>query len=131
MVRNKGILWNKLFTLFLGQIIEEEIDLNPDYQRSVVWPDIKQIGLIDSILRNYYIPVSFCVSHCITTLIPTTKACDFWCDSFLVHHLCLLISGIQLCTKLQMVLKQGLVWTGSRCGAQWHISRISSNSNAH
>lgn len=40
-----------------AQILEEQIDLNPDYQRSVVWPDVKQVGLIDSIIRNYYVPV--------------------------------------------------------------------------
>ncbi|KAF8174612.1 hypothetical protein K438DRAFT_1848583 [Mycena galopus ATCC 62051] len=33
-----------------------DIDLNPDYQREVVWPESKQIGIIDSILRNFYIP---------------------------------------------------------------------------
>ncbi|KDQ21471.1 hypothetical protein BOTBODRAFT_25916 [Botryobasidium botryosum FD-172 SS1] len=32
------------------------IDLNPDYQRDVVWPESKQIGLIDSLFRNYHIP---------------------------------------------------------------------------
>ncbi|KAF8663365.1 hypothetical protein AX16_000941 [Volvariella volvacea WC 439] len=32
------------------------IDLNPPYQRDVVWPETKQIGLIDSIFRNFYIP---------------------------------------------------------------------------
>ncbi|KAF8514161.1 hypothetical protein JB92DRAFT_3096266 [Gautieria morchelliformis] len=32
------------------------IDLNPPYQRDVVWPEVKQIGLIDSIFRNFYIP---------------------------------------------------------------------------
>ncbi|KAJ7927092.1 hypothetical protein B0H13DRAFT_1971588 [Mycena leptocephala] len=32
------------------------IDLNPEYQREVVWPESKQIGIIDSILRNFYIP---------------------------------------------------------------------------
>ncbi|EPS97903.1 hypothetical protein FOMPIDRAFT_17561, partial [Fomitopsis schrenkii] len=38
------------------QIIENTIDLDPEYQRDVVWPETKQSGLIDSILRNYYIP---------------------------------------------------------------------------
>ncbi|ETW76345.1 hypothetical protein HETIRDRAFT_237652, partial [Heterobasidion irregulare TC 32-1] len=43
------------------QILESSIDLDPDYQRDVVWPETKQIGLIDSIFRNYYIPpVIFC-----------------------------------------------------------------------
>ncbi|KIJ19326.1 hypothetical protein PAXINDRAFT_96729, partial [Paxillus involutus ATCC 200175] len=38
------------------QIIENAIDLDPEYQRDVVWQEEKQSGLIDSILRNYYIP---------------------------------------------------------------------------
>ncbi|EIW77493.1 hypothetical protein CONPUDRAFT_61475 [Coniophora puteana RWD-64-598 SS2] len=38
------------------QIIDSAIDLDPEYQRDVVWPESKQCGLIDSILRNYYIP---------------------------------------------------------------------------
>ncbi|KAG8934386.1 hypothetical protein FRC01_003343 [Tulasnella sp. 417] len=32
------------------------IELEPEYQRDVVWPDSKQTKLIDSILRNFYIP---------------------------------------------------------------------------
>ncbi|KAF8897611.1 hypothetical protein BD779DRAFT_1432544 [Infundibulicybe gibba] len=40
------------------------IDLNPIYQRDVVWPVTKQIGLIDSIFRNFYIPpIVFAVSR--------------------------------------------------------------------
>ncbi|KAF0424477.1 hypothetical protein F8M41_006606 [Gigaspora margarita] len=32
------------------------IDVNPEFQRGVVWRDIKQSHLIDSILNNFYIP---------------------------------------------------------------------------
>ncbi|KAF8129057.1 hypothetical protein EV363DRAFT_1169699 [Boletus edulis] len=38
------------------QIIDNSIDLDPDYQRDIVWQEEKQSGLIDSLLRNYYIP---------------------------------------------------------------------------
>ncbi|TDL23503.1 hypothetical protein BD410DRAFT_897552 [Rickenella mellea] len=38
------------------QIHDGSINLEPDYQREVVWPESKQTGLIDSLLRNYYIP---------------------------------------------------------------------------
>ncbi|KAH9979380.1 hypothetical protein BGW80DRAFT_595558 [Lactifluus volemus] len=45
------------------QIIDGTIDLDPDYQRDVVWSEQKQIGLIDSVFRNYYIPpIIFAVS---------------------------------------------------------------------
>ncbi|PFH52790.1 hypothetical protein AMATHDRAFT_139317 [Amanita thiersii Skay4041] len=37
-------------------IHEGSIDLNPEYQRDIVWPTSKQIKLIDSIYRNFYIP---------------------------------------------------------------------------
>ncbi|KAF9005166.1 hypothetical protein BDQ17DRAFT_381249 [Cyathus striatus] len=35
---------------------DHTVDLNPDYQREIVWSDIKQGNLIDSIMHNYYIP---------------------------------------------------------------------------
>ncbi|KAJ7609239.1 hypothetical protein DFH06DRAFT_1309027 [Mycena polygramma] len=38
------------------QIHNGDIDLEPEYQRDVVWPEAKQIGLIDSIFRNFYVP---------------------------------------------------------------------------
>ncbi|KAI9065685.1 hypothetical protein FKP32DRAFT_459384 [Trametes sanguinea] len=38
------------------QIYAGDIDLQPEYQREVVWPDTKQMGLIDSIFRNFYVP---------------------------------------------------------------------------
>ncbi|KAJ6628698.1 hypothetical protein B0H10DRAFT_2160694 [Mycena sp. CBHHK59/15] len=37
-------------------IHEGSIDLNPPYQRDVVWPLQKQINLIDSLFRNFWIP---------------------------------------------------------------------------
>ncbi|KAI0296749.1 hypothetical protein B0F90DRAFT_1811280 [Multifurca ochricompacta] len=45
------------------QIVDGSINLDPDYQRDIVWPEQKQIGLIDSVFRNYYIPpIIFAVS---------------------------------------------------------------------
>ncbi|KAJ7228584.1 hypothetical protein GGX14DRAFT_345118, partial [Mycena pura] len=44
------------FELALGLIHEGTIDLNPPYQRDVVWPAAKQALLIDSLLRDYWIP---------------------------------------------------------------------------
>ncbi|KAJ7274194.1 hypothetical protein C8J57DRAFT_1506303 [Mycena rebaudengoi] len=38
------------------QIHSGDINLEPDYQREVVWPESKQINIIDSIFRNFYIP---------------------------------------------------------------------------
>ncbi|KAF8574234.1 hypothetical protein K439DRAFT_1372949 [Ramaria rubella] len=38
------------------QIHDNDIDLNPEYQRDVVWSEAKQVGLIDSIFRNFYVP---------------------------------------------------------------------------
>ncbi|KII90455.1 hypothetical protein PLICRDRAFT_173870 [Plicaturopsis crispa FD-325 SS-3] len=45
------------------QIHSADINLEPEYQRDVVWPEAKQSGLIDSIFRNFYVPpVIFTVS---------------------------------------------------------------------
>ncbi|KZT20345.1 hypothetical protein NEOLEDRAFT_1140938 [Neolentinus lepideus HHB14362 ss-1] len=38
------------------QIHNADIDLNPDYQREVVWPEVKQSALVDSLMRHYYVP---------------------------------------------------------------------------
>ncbi|KAJ3812586.1 hypothetical protein F5876DRAFT_37066, partial [Lentinula aff. lateritia] len=38
------------------QIHNSDINLEPEYQRDVVWAKEKQTNLIDSILRNFYIP---------------------------------------------------------------------------
>ncbi|KAH8105329.1 hypothetical protein BXZ70DRAFT_1004839 [Cristinia sonorae] len=38
------------------QVMAGDIDLNPEYQRDVVWPETKQTGLIDSLFRNFYVP---------------------------------------------------------------------------
>ncbi|KAH0835723.1 hypothetical protein J3R83DRAFT_9546 [Lanmaoa asiatica] len=45
------------------QVHAGDIDLEPEYQRDVVWPESKQIGLIDSILRNFYVPPIIFVAH--------------------------------------------------------------------
>ncbi|KIY72063.1 hypothetical protein CYLTODRAFT_418242 [Cylindrobasidium torrendii FP15055 ss-10] len=37
-------------------ISQEQIILDPEYQRDIVWTSAKQSNLIDSIMRNYYIP---------------------------------------------------------------------------
>ncbi|KAF9495367.1 hypothetical protein BDN71DRAFT_1447514 [Pleurotus eryngii] len=37
-------------------IIQGDIDLDPPYQRALVWSTPKQIKLIDSLFRNFYIP---------------------------------------------------------------------------
>ncbi|THH15459.1 hypothetical protein EW146_g5020 [Bondarzewia mesenterica] len=45
------------------QIHEGVIDLDPEYQRDVVWSENKQVNLIDSVLRNFYVPpIIFTVS---------------------------------------------------------------------
>ncbi|KAG6859872.1 hypothetical protein C0995_002632 [Termitomyces sp. Mi166 len=38
------------------QMHGDDIKLDPDYQRDVVWPDSKMVGLIDSVFRNFYVP---------------------------------------------------------------------------
>ncbi|GLB43075.1 putative protein of unknown function DUF262 [Lyophyllum shimeji] len=38
------------------QMHSDDIKLDPEYQRDVVWPDTKMVGLIDSVFRNFYVP---------------------------------------------------------------------------
>ncbi|TDL26229.1 hypothetical protein BD410DRAFT_895640 [Rickenella mellea] len=55
----------KVYTTYeLHKMVHEGfIDLSPPYQRDVVWGEAKQIALIDSIFRNFYIPpILFLVS---------------------------------------------------------------------
>jgi hypothetical protein len=65
---------DSLTTIRIDQIHGSDINLEPDYQRGqsplcfclqlglimsildVVWPEGKQIGIIDSVFRNFYIP---------------------------------------------------------------------------
>ncbi|KAG8824867.1 hypothetical protein FRC19_000921 [Serendipita sp. 401] len=42
--------------LLWGMMQANDIDLEPEYQRGFVWTEAKQIALIDSLMRNYYIP---------------------------------------------------------------------------
>jgi len=37
-------------------IHEGDVDLDPEYQRGVVWSSSKQMAIIDSLFHNYYIP---------------------------------------------------------------------------
>ncbi|KAN0138752.1 hypothetical protein V8E53_003140 [Lactarius tabidus] len=44
-------------------IHEGDVDLDPEYQRAVVWSSSKQMAIIDSLFHNYYIPpVVFAIS---------------------------------------------------------------------
>jgi hypothetical protein len=40
----------------LSRIRSNDLDLQPEFQRGLVWPDTKKVRLIDTILRNWYIP---------------------------------------------------------------------------
>ncbi|KAH9953921.1 hypothetical protein BGW80DRAFT_1191479 [Lactifluus volemus] len=45
-------------------IHEGDIDLDPEYQRAVVWSSTKQMAIIDSLFHNYYVPpVVFAISR--------------------------------------------------------------------
>jgi hypothetical protein len=40
----------------VGRIRDGSLDLQPDFQRGAVWPKQKQRLLVDSVLRNWYVP---------------------------------------------------------------------------
>lgn len=41
---------------FYEMIKDGRIDLEPEYQRGVVWNELKQSAIIESIMRHYYVP---------------------------------------------------------------------------
>ncbi|CAO1630051.1 unnamed protein product [Parajaminaea phylloscopi] len=49
------LMQSNVSTLF-EDISSGDIDLEPDYQRGVVWPKNKQSAIIESLLSHYYIP---------------------------------------------------------------------------
>lgn len=49
-----------LETIF-NRIVKEEIDLQPDFQRDLVWNKAKKQSLIDTVLRNWQFPPIFVV----------------------------------------------------------------------
>ncbi|EKM51372.1 uncharacterized protein PHACADRAFT_213209 [Phanerochaete carnosa HHB-10118-sp] len=52
-------------------LVAGSIDLDPQYQRDVVWPEGKQMGLIDSLMRNYYVPpIIFGTGGIVITFLP-------------------------------------------------------------
>ncbi|EJU04060.1 hypothetical protein DACRYDRAFT_20725 [Dacryopinax primogenitus] len=53
---NKPVVVQVSCKMLFEEMKSGEIDLNAEYQRDVVWPEKNQSKLIDSILRNYYIP---------------------------------------------------------------------------
>src|SRR4051812_2973705 len=47
---------NGAFEFLTPDLIDrKKIDLNPEYQRDVVWSERKMSHLIDSLLQNYYV----------------------------------------------------------------------------
>lgn len=54
----------------VGRIKNEDIDLQPDFQRGEVWSQPKQRRLIDSVLRDWHVPPIHVVQH------PDTKKQD-------------------------------------------------------
>lgn len=40
----------------IARIKADDLDLQPDFQRGLVWSDTKKTRLIDTILRNWYVP---------------------------------------------------------------------------
>ncbi|UBI09846.1 DUF262 domain-containing protein [Corynebacterium coyleae] len=47
----------------LARIIDDEIDLQPEFQRGLVWPKAKQARLIDTVLRGWAIPPVHLIAH--------------------------------------------------------------------
>ncbi|BEJ12104.1 hypothetical protein CspHIS471_0205640 [Cutaneotrichosporon sp. HIS471] len=72
---------------YLYELIQTEtVNLNPDYQRDVVWPDARQVQLIQSLMQHYFVP-------------PVIFAVENNEEKGLEERIC--IDGKQRCTSIQ------------------------------
>ncbi|KAI9429259.1 hypothetical protein H4582DRAFT_2121044 [Lactarius indigo] len=85
-------------------IHEGDVDLDPEYQRAVVWSSSKQMAIIDSLFHNYYIPpVVFAISKD-----PVDGA---------VTRLC--VDGKQRLTSIQKFFDGQIAYRCPRTKKQW------------
>ncbi|KAF8274630.1 hypothetical protein EI94DRAFT_1712759 [Lactarius quietus] len=85
-------------------IHEGDVDLDPEYQRAVVWSQSKQMAIIDSLFHNYYIPpVVFAISKD-----PVDGA---------VTRLC--VDGKQRLTSIQKFFDGQIAYRCPRTKKQW------------
>lgn len=83
------------------------IDVDPDYQRDVVWNEARQTALIDSIFQNYYIP-------------PVLFASKKHPDTGRAIQTC--IDGKQRLTSIRLFMDGVIPWkpkTGPGVGKRW------------
>ncbi|KAI0633716.1 hypothetical protein C8Q77DRAFT_1157884 [Trametes polyzona] len=98
----------------LHRLIHEGIiDLNPSYQRDVVWPEQKQIKVLDSIWRNYYVP-------------PIVFAVYFADDGSEVRHC---VDGKQRLTSIQKFFDGQIPYKHWETGKSWWYTRATSQKN--
>ncbi|OJT09386.1 hypothetical protein TRAPUB_14134 [Trametes pubescens] len=96
-----------------GLIHEGIIDLNPTYQRDVVWPEQKQIKVLDSIWRNYYVP-------------PVVFAVYYNDEGLEVRHC---VDGKQRLTSIQKFFDGQIPYKHWQTGKSWWYTRASSQRN--
>ncbi|KAF4622111.1 hypothetical protein D9613_009304 [Agrocybe pediades] len=93
-------------TAALHDLIESGlIDLNAEYQRGVVWNDTKQMGLIDSIFRNFHIP-------------PIIFTCTLQDDGS-EYRVC--VDGKQRLTSIHRFLKGEIAYRDPTTGKKWYF----------
>ncbi|KAH9858569.1 hypothetical protein C2E23DRAFT_880039 [Lenzites betulinus] len=105
----------KLYTTeALHSLIHEGIiDLNPSYQRDVVWTEQKQIKVLDSIWRNYYVP-------------PVVFAVYYNEDRQQVMHC---VDGKQRLTSIQKFFDGQIPYKHWQTGKSWWYTRANSQKN--
>ncbi|KAI0829915.1 hypothetical protein BC628DRAFT_1337206 [Trametes gibbosa] len=105
----------KLYTTeALHSLIHEGvIDLNPSYQRDVVWTEQKQIKVLDSIWRNYYVP-------------PVVFAVYYNEDAQPVMHC---VDGKQRLTSIQKFFDGQIPYKHWQTGKSWWYTRATSQKN--
>ncbi|KAK7443793.1 hypothetical protein VKT23_015574 [Stygiomarasmius scandens] len=78
------------------------IDLDPDYQRDVVWSDHKQISLIDSLYHQFFVPPILIVTR--STNDGTMRTC---------------IDGKQRLSSIRRFIEGEIPWKDSRSGSKF------------
>ncbi|KAF1962729.1 hypothetical protein CC80DRAFT_96646 [Byssothecium circinans] len=93
---------------FMKGLDEETIDINPEYQREVVWTAERMTGLINSLMENYYIP----------PIILNKKSLP--AGNGRLQQISVCVDGKQRLSSVQAFIK-GIIPCNDRRGEKWYF----------
>ncbi|RDB22009.1 hypothetical protein Hypma_011065 [Hypsizygus marmoreus] len=100
---------NQCIPILYGLLKRGTINVDPEYQRGVVWGAEKQMGLIDSLMHNYYVPpIIFSCTRGVEDE-PDSKTC---------------IDGKQRLTSVQQFVEGEIAWRDSQTNRRlWYKNK--------